>query len=129
MSPSHIIHSEDNLCSLWLGDIDDLWQLGKPRGQGGPWLNTDVKPNQPSDPYLMTGYDHKTITLSHTSNQTITFTIEVDPTGTGHGVPYQQFKVPPGKPLTHTFPAAFTAYWVRLKSDQPCSATAQFKYE
>ena len=50
---------------LWFGAIDDLWKMGQPRGIGGPWLDTAVKANTPSDPYLLTGYDKKTLTLSH----------------------------------------------------------------
>jgi hypothetical protein len=46
---------------LWFGAIDDLWKLGKPRGEDGVWKNTAVKVNTPSLPYLMTGYDKKKV--------------------------------------------------------------------
>ena len=54
---------------LWFGDIDDLWRLGKPRGRGGPWTGTAVRPDEPSDPYLMAGYDRKSLELSHDAPQ------------------------------------------------------------
>ena len=41
-SSPHILRSDDGHCALWLGAIDDLWQLGKPRGHGGPWKGTEV---------------------------------------------------------------------------------------
>ena len=60
--------TQDNKIALWFGGIDDLWKFGKPIGDGGPWLNTEVKANVPSDPYLMTGYDMKTAHMSHQSD-------------------------------------------------------------
>ena len=29
MSQSHVIRSADGLCAVWLGAVDDLWQLGQ----------------------------------------------------------------------------------------------------
>lgn len=62
--------------ALWLGEVDDLWQMGEPRGQGGPWKNTAVTANTPSDPFLMYDYDDKELTL--TSSEAATITVEVD---------------------------------------------------
>ena len=61
----HYFAAPDASAGLWFGDIDDLWKMGKPRGVGGPWKDTAVEPGQPSDPYLMAGYDRKTLTVSH----------------------------------------------------------------
>ncbi|MDQ3814687.1 MAG: hypothetical protein M3347_12145, partial [Armatimonadota bacterium] len=61
----HIIRSDDSKAALWVGVVDDLWKLGKAVGRGGPWKDTAVKGGEPSDPYLMTGYDAKRLTLSH----------------------------------------------------------------
>jgi hypothetical protein len=62
--------------------VDDLWKLGKAVGRGGPWLLAAVKPGEPSDPYLMTGYDRKTIRLAHDASEPVTFTRKV-----AHGNP------------------------------------------
>jgi hypothetical protein len=125
----HIVRSDDGKCALWLGAVDDLWQMGKPRGQGGPWKDTAVKANEVSDPYLMTGYDKKRVTLSHNSAAPVTMSIQVDLSGQGHWVNYGAFKVKPGTPLEHRFPDAFSAYWVRVVADQSTTATAAFMYE
>ena len=53
----HIVRSADGQAALWLGVSDDLWQAGKPRGSGGPWKDTPVLANVPSDPFLITGFD------------------------------------------------------------------------
>jgi hypothetical protein len=68
----HIIRSDDGKAALWVGAIDDAWKLGKPHGAGGPWKNSAVKAGQPSDPYLMTAYDRKSLSLSHNAKNTVT---------------------------------------------------------
>lgn len=125
----HYFASDDGKVGLWFGDIDDLWKLGAPRGVGGPWKNTAVKANEPSDPYLMTGYNHKTIALSHDAGGPIAFTIEIDPLADGTWLTYQSLTVEPGKTLTHEFPAGFNARWVRVKADNACRATAMLAYD
>ena len=125
----HVIRSDDGKCALWVGAVDDLWQFGKPRGIGGPLKNTPVKAGQPSDPYLMTGYDRKNVTLSHEGPTAATLSIQVDISGDGNWKTYRTFKLKPGQPMDHRFPDAFTAYWVRVVSDHDTVATATFVYE
>jgi hypothetical protein len=125
----HVVNSDDGKCALWLGAVDDLWKLGKPRGRGGPWKDTAVKAHVPSDPYLMTGYDKKRVRLSHTHAQGAKMRIEVDLTGTGVWAAYATLSVEPGKTTEHAFPDAFVAYWVRIVADQDTTATATLIYE
>ncbi len=125
----HTIVSEDGQAALWCGDVDDLWKLGKPRGVGGPLRDTPVRPGEPSDPYLMTGYDHKHVLLSHDSQQDVTFSIQVDFLCDDTWKIYRRLSVPAGKTVQHTFPEGFSAHWVRLQVDRPCRATARFRYE
>ena len=125
----HIIRSDDNKAAVWVGAVDDLWQMGKARGHGGPCKDTPLQANVPSDPYLMTGYDRKVLTLSHSAPGPVTMRVEVDITGSGQWMPYRSFPVTAGTTTQHEFPAAFQAYWVRVVADQDCSATAQLRYE
>jgi hypothetical protein len=113
---------------VWLGDIDDLWKLGTPHGHGGPWKATSVRPGEWSDPYLMDGYDQKTLTLSHDSAQTVHVTLQVNPAADANWFTYQTFDVPAGQPLTFTFPKGYSAHWLRVGADVPCHATAQLEY-
>ncbi|MCE9611115.1 MAG: hypothetical protein K8R23_13045 [Chthoniobacter sp.] len=124
-----IVRSDDGNCALWVGAVDDLWHLGKPRGTGGPWRDTPVTAGQPSDPYLLRGYDHKTLTLSHDAARPVAMGVEVDITGDGGWQPYRSFDVPAGKPLVHEFPAALSGYWLRVKSAATCRATAELIYD
>ncbi len=125
----HIIRSDDGKCSLWVGAVDDLWAFGKPRGTLGAWRDAAVKAGVPSDACLVTGYDRKRLTLSHSSGEPVTFRVEADFTGTGTWSEVTTLTVPAGKPLEHRFPDAFGAYWLRLVAEKDVTATATLLYE
>ena len=123
----HIIKSDDGTCALWCGVIDDLWELGKPRGVGGPWKNTAVKAGEPSDPYLMAGYDKKRLELYHRSVEVVSFRIELDISGDGNWALWRIVEVPASE--TKELELTVDAYWIRLGSNKDTSATATFVYE
>lgn len=125
----HVVRSTDDKCALWVGAVDDLWKLGKPRGYGGPWKDSPVKAGRASDPYLMAGYDQKQVTLRHASDESVSFRIEVDLTGDSHWATYGEFPVEPGEAHVHQFPREFGAYWVRVVADRDTVATAEFIYD
>ncbi len=125
----HIIRSSDGCAAVWVGVVDDLWRLGKSVGHGGPWKDSTVKADAPSDPYLMTGYDRKRLTISHNGNRSVIFRIEADITGTGQWMLYQTFDVRAGAKLEHDFPVGFAAYWIRAVAEQDCTATVWLDYE
>ena len=114
--------------NLWFGKTDDLWQFGKPAGWGGPWWESPVEANKPSDPYLMTGFDKKVLHLIHQSDKAVTIRVEVDFLGNSTFHPYSAFTVPAGGYVHHEFPTGFSAHWVRLVSDTDCTATGYFVY-
>jgi hypothetical protein len=124
----HYVPGSDGKGGLWFGDVDDLWKMGKPRGTGGPWARSPVKAREPSDPYLMTGYDEKILALGHDAAGPVIFTVEVDVIRDGSWLPYGKFTVQPGEKLTHRFPDGYSAHWVRLVADADCTATATFTY-
>lgn len=123
-----LVKNPSGNAALWLGEIDELWKMGEPRGVGGPWKNTAVTAGAASDPYLMYGYDEKKLELSHTSGSSVTFTVEVDFLADNSWSTYDTFTVASGETFTHTFPAGFHAHWVRVKSDTTTTATSQFTY-
>lgn len=113
---------------LWMGKTDDLWNFGKPTGWGGPWWETAVKAGEESDPYLMTGFEHKCIHLTHNAPTPVTFDVQVDFMGHGKFSSYMKIKVDPNSYGQHTFPNGYSAHWVRVVSDTACQATAQLTY-
>ena len=122
------VFSDKNGKGLWFGMIDDLWKLGKPTGRGGPWKNTMVKANEASDPYLMTGYEHKKLTITHDQAEEVAFLIEVQFAHDGQWHVYQGFEVPAGEGMSIDFPDGFQAHWVRLRAEGDCVASAIFEY-
>lgn len=125
----HIITSTDGKAKVWAGTIDDLWKLGKPIGEGGPWENAKVLANTPSDPYLIGFYDKKSLKISHNSNQNITFKIEVEPIGHGPWMMYKEVLVKPNETFEHTFASDFQARWIRFVADKDCDASTLLTYK
>ncbi|KAL8586658.1 hypothetical protein ACOMHN_040166 [Nucella lapillus] len=122
---------------LWFGKTDDLWSFGKPQGWGGVWRRSAVKAHQPSDPYLMTGFDHKVLHLYTNQNITdyVVVHLEVDVTGAaGHmplesWLPYTTLTLGPSTPyMSHVFPSGYSAHWIRLVALSDGLLTAYFHY-
>ncbi|MDR1745732.1 MAG: DUF4780 domain-containing protein [Tannerella sp.] len=114
---------------LWFGKTDDLWSWGKPSGEGGVWNNDAVSANQPSDPYLMYGFDKKSLHLWHDNSSSVNFTIDADVVGDGNFHTYRKQTVAPGEYFHHEFPDGYSARWVRITADKDCKATAWFVYD
>jgi hypothetical protein len=123
-----IVRSADGRAAVWVGVVDDLWELGRPHGTGGPWLETLVPPGIPSDPYLMTGYEQKTLALRHDRPASVAIDAQIDVSGDGLWATYRRFDVPPGEGVTYRFPGAFAAYWIRFAAMTSCRATALLTY-
>jgi hypothetical protein len=129
MGNPHIITSADAKVAVWAGVIDDLWKMGKPVGEGGPWNNSAVLAGSPSDPYLVGFYDKRSLRLSHNARQAVTFKIETEPIGHGPWMLYKNVTVKPGETFNLKFPETFQSRWIRFVSNKDCSATAWLKYE
>lgn len=123
----HVFADAENNVALWFGGVDDLWKLGKPRGHGGPWKDTPVKALEPSDPYLMTGYDKKRVTLSADRDTAITMEVDFDHQSGWHA--YKVVTLQADAPVTYEFPASFSAHWIRFIASNDCEATAQMTYQ
>jgi hypothetical protein len=114
--------------NLWFGITDDLWRFGKPKGWGGPWRKTRIEADQPSDPFLMTGFEHKCLHLSHDAERVVSFRVEVDFEGDGSWHAYELVDVPAKGYAHYEFPAGFSAHWVRVVSSASCQASAILHY-
>ncbi len=124
----HCFISADGQAGVWLGCLDDMWRMGKPVGHGGPWKDTTVKAGAFSDPYLMTGFDAKTLTLSHDRADAVEFKLEVN-FDHQQWQAYRTISVPAGAGETLTLPAGPFAHWLRVKTAKDCRATATLVYE
>ena len=124
----HCVLSKDGT-GIWLGNVDDLWNFGPPRGVGGPCKNTPMEAQIPGDPYLMAGYINKSVSLSHDAAGDVEFTLLVDFMADDRWSVYSRIAVPKGQTGTYKFPAGYNAHWVKIAVNRDCRATAQFIYE
>jgi hypothetical protein len=111
---------------IWMGKLDDLWRFGKPSGWGGPWWEDAVRAGEPSDPFLMTGFDQKCLHLSHNAKKPVGFDIELDALGSGQFQRYATLETTDS--LVHVFPTGLSAHWLRIIPQGDCTATAQLHY-
>jgi hypothetical protein len=125
----HVIISDDGKAAVWAGVIDDLWKMGKPAGEGGPWKNSPVIAGKPSDPYLTGFFDKRNLAITHNSAEPVHFIIETDPAGNDTWMRFKEITVGPGEIFRYNFPDHFQARWIRFISDKDCIATAWLKYE
>ncbi|MDY7396320.1 hypothetical protein UMM65_13800 [Aureibaculum sp. 2210JD6-5] len=123
----HIYSSEDGNTSLWFGGIDDIWNFGKPVGEGGPWKDTQIKGNELSDRYLMTGYHKKSLRLETDKDVQFTLLIHVNHY-LREPMIWKTFDVKANEPVSYEFPEGFSAHWIQLKADKDCKATAWLVY-
>jgi len=113
---------------LLFQNIDDLWNYGKPAGWGAVWQNDTVQAGDISDPFLMTGFDKKTVHLQNNSKNDVEFTIMVDFSGNDEWNTYKKIKVKGNGYDSYTFPDGYSAHWVKLRVDKHSVVTAQFNY-
>ena len=111
---------------LWFGKTDDLWSWGKPAGWGGVWRKTPVKAGEPSDPFLLTGFDHKVLHIA--ADKAVTVKIEVDFLGDGSWETLDKVVLNSRGYKPYLFAPGFSAHWVRLTPDSTCTATGEFMF-
>jgi len=99
-------------------------------GTGGVvWLEDDVKAGVPSEPFLFSGFAHRSLFLKHAGATEVTFHLEVDSRGDGSWNTLRTLTVPPQGTASVLFAPAESGAWVRLiaRTDAP-QATAFFLY-
>jgi hypothetical protein len=114
---------------LWFGKTDDLWNFGKAKGYGGVWYQTEVSASELSDPYLMTGFDKKSVHLYHDAAETVEFTIQTDFMGNGDFRDFKTIAVKKGEYVHYEFPNAYSAIWMRFVCKNDCKATVLVNYD
>ncbi len=126
---TRIVRDRDGDAVAWVGVIDEFWELGKPIGRGGPWHKTAVVGGEPSDPYLMHGYDSRRLSLINHGANAVTVSMEADPSGTGSWIPYRSWRLEPGESADHAFPDAYAAHWIRFvtREDGVISAILEYR--
>ena len=124
----NIVVSDDGKFAIWAGSIDDLWKLGKCVGRGSLWHEEPVADGQYSDPFLLCGFDKKTLFVD--SDADISLSLEIDIDGTGIWTPYKTVEAKAGKPLKISLDENCQGYWIRARAGGGAQKlTASLLYE
>jgi len=115
--------------NLWFVDPHRLDEGGPPLGRGAVWLEDDVVAGVPSEPYLFSGFAHRSLHLRHGGTLPIVFAIEVDAQGGGIWKRLHEVTVTPGESTWVQFQPEERGAWVRLvpRTNAP-RVTAFFHY-
>jgi hypothetical protein len=116
--------------NLMFSHPDQLWSWGKPAGWGSVWQEENLKTDQVSDPYLMNGFDRKTVHFKTKQGKFHSFAIEVDLLGNNQWVTFKKFSMDGYAYDYFVFPPGYSAKWVRFRALQATEgATVHLTYE
>lgn len=110
--------------NLWFGDQTQIQNWGEKEGWGGPWLGDAVTANEPSDPFLLSGYAQRMAHLTHSGSGPVKFAFEVDTDGKGNWQPAGETVVGETGYGYHIFPDSLAGEWIRVKTDKDCDAAS-----
>ena len=123
-----VVRSQDGKCALWLGSVDDLWSLGRPRGEGCVWLRANVGEGEISDPMLATGFQNRRVSFENNADSASEITLELDATGNDDWREFETVTLGARETKEIEIPDAFPAYWARAVARRAGSVTVKFTY-
>ncbi len=110
--------------NLWFGLKKQLKNWGPATGYGAVWLEDDVKRNEPSLPFLMSGFDNVVLHLHNSGMQPVTISIQLDEAGNNVWKNYKAIQVEGNGYSYHIFDKTVKAEWVRLVTNVSAKLTA-----
>jgi hypothetical protein len=115
--------------NLWFVKSNRLDELGPALGRGAVWLNDDVKAGAASEPFLFSGFAHRSLHLAHGGAESVAFLLEVDATGDGQWKKIREVSLPAKRSMWLDFSAQENGAWIRLTPRQSATkVTAFFHY-
>lgn len=98
----------------WFGQLEDLENWGPPAGFGGVWLHDAVAASEPSDPFLVEGFQRRLLHLKQTGGVPLNLALQYDADGTGGWQTWTNLTLAAGGYTWHALPWSLQAAWVRL---------------
>lgn len=114
--------------NLWFTSVDRPDQLGPSTASGAVWLEDDIKANEPSEPFLFTGWPRRSVWIKNHGEQDIELTFEVDIQGNGNWSFLITRNLKPGNADRIEFSEGQKGEWVRVSSDRDSKVTVHFTY-
>ncbi len=113
--------------NLWFTDLDLPGQLGPATANGTLWLDERVNANQPSEPMLFQGWEHKTIWIQNKGNETVTFTLETGNDGIEWSA-LTSYEVAADGAFSEVLEGKTGKEWVRVKTNKGTFATVHLSF-
>jgi hypothetical protein len=98
----------------------------RPSGFGGVWCNDATKAGVPSDPFLIQGFEYRTLHLRHASANPVTFTVEIDAAGNDAWTPYKTITVPANGYAYDMISSGLSAEWMRVRTDADAAGVSAY---
>ncbi|WAC13545.1 hypothetical protein [Dyadobacter pollutisoli] len=114
--------------NLWFTSLKQPDLLGPSTAEGAVWLNENVKASEYSEPFLFSGWAHRSAWIQNNGDSQVSFTFEIDKTGNGSWQPLKSVKVGPQSAVNTDFAANDAGEWIRIKASKATNASAHFSY-
>ncbi len=118
---------EQSHSNLWFLKPEQLDQFGPTTASGSVWQSDAITAGTVSDPFLFTGWQHRTMHVKNDDDHAVNFVLEVDVVGNGKWTKIETITVPAHGALWRI--CKEQGEWARITAEQACkNATVQFSY-
>lgn len=115
--------------NLWFVAPEDLDALGPVTAEGAVWMNEQVAEGQPSEPFLLSGWNRRNVWLKNHGSAAVEFVLEIDNHGDNRWNVYKTMQVPPGESMHELIPADVQGEWIRVTAGTDGVYSALFSYQ
>ncbi len=92
------------------------------------WLSKELKAGETSKPFVIAGWNIRTVWIHNKGKMPVNFTFEIDIKGNNEWIDYHTYNFPTGYSNFLTFVPAVRAKQMRVKVDQQTKATVEFTF-
>ena len=116
--------------NLWFTDFDTPDNLGPATASGAVWLSDSVSSGEFSEPFLLAGWEQRSLWMKNEGNVATDFIFEVDKAGNGQWkLAEETCTLKAGESRLLDLSSMGMAEWIRVKSSNASIATAHFTYQ
>lgn len=114
--------------NLWFTSVSTPDKLGPATAGGAVWAGEKISAGEYSEPFLFTGWPHRSSWVRNEGTTPVTVTYEVDKKGNDEWSRLKSVELAAGE-STHIDFSSETGEWVRAKPDKPATLTLTFTYK
>jgi len=114
--------------NLWFTSVSKPDELGPTTAGGAVWKGERVNADEWSEPFLFTGWSHRSSWIRNEGRDRVTVTYEVDKKGNNQWSLLKKIELSEGESVNVDFSSTETGEWVRVKTDKPTTISLTFNY-